>query len=159
MQNYKTLYRSRTSTVIGGVSGGLGRYFNIDPVLFRILFVVLTFLAAGGILLYIILWIVMPLEPFGYPNEDAYFRPESKANDDAQSPYRRTGDSAFPQDFKKPKNDGGLVVGIILITLGGIFLISHLIPRIHFGDIWPIVLIVAGLVIIGTSFRSDKKNQ
>ncbi len=158
MQNYKTLYRSRTSTVIGGVSGGLARYFNTDPVLFRILFVVLTFLAAGGVLAYIILWIVMPLEPFGYPNEENYFRPKGKVDDDDQAPYQRTGDSAFPQDFKKPKNDGGLIVGIILIMLGGIFLISHLIPRIHFGDIWPIVLIVVGLIIIGTSFRPDKKN-
>jgi len=45
---------------IAGVCGGLGEFFEIDPVIFRIIFVVLTFLGGVGILLYIILWLVAP---------------------------------------------------------------------------------------------------
>lgn len=58
----KRLYRSRTNRQIAGVCGGLGEYFGIDPTLIRVLFV-LAFLVAGqGLLLYIILWLVMPEE-------------------------------------------------------------------------------------------------
>lgn len=72
----KRLYRSATNKVIGGVCGGLGNYFNIDPVLFRVIFLVLFVGACSGLLLYIIMWIVIPMEPFfpmdnnsGYNNE------------------------------------------------------------------------------------------
>jgi phage shock protein C len=55
------LHRSRTDKKIAGVCGGLGQYFNIDPLIFRIIFVVLL-LPGGlpGFIPYIILWIVMP---------------------------------------------------------------------------------------------------
>jgi phage shock protein PspC (stress-responsive transcriptional regulator) len=57
----KQLQRSN-DRMIAGVAGGLAEYFNADPVLVRILFVLLTLLGGGGlgILIYIVLWIVMP---------------------------------------------------------------------------------------------------
>lgn len=48
------------NSVIGGVSSGLGYYWNIDPVLIRILFVILVLFGGGGVLIYVILWIVIP---------------------------------------------------------------------------------------------------
>jgi phage shock protein PspC (stress-responsive transcriptional regulator) len=56
----KRLYRDESTGSIGGVCSGLGWYFGIDPVLVRIAFVLLTILGGSGILLYIILWIVIP---------------------------------------------------------------------------------------------------
>lgn len=53
------LYRSTTDRKIAGVCGGLGEYFKIDPVIFRIIFVVLLF-AGIGFLVYIIMWISVP---------------------------------------------------------------------------------------------------
>jgi phage shock protein C len=59
----KRLMRSNKNRAIGGVCGGLGEYFTIDPVIVRILFV-LGFLTFGmGVILYLILWIMMPEEP------------------------------------------------------------------------------------------------
>lgn len=60
----KRLLRSRTDRQIAGVCGGLGEYFNIDPTIVRLLFVIGTFLSAGGggIILYIILAVVIPEE-------------------------------------------------------------------------------------------------
>ncbi len=58
----KRLYRSRTNKVIGGVCGGLGDYFGIDPVLFRLAFVLLVIMFGTGILAYLILWLIMPEE-------------------------------------------------------------------------------------------------
>lgn len=59
----KRLQRSRTEKVLGGVCGGLAEYFNVDPTLVRVLWIVMTLIVGVGILLYIILWFVMPLEP------------------------------------------------------------------------------------------------
>ncbi len=63
MEN-KKLYRSNTDKMIAGVCGGLGTYFNVDPTLIRLIFALLVVFGVGsGILLYIILAIIMPLEP------------------------------------------------------------------------------------------------
>lgn len=56
----KRLFRSENDKIIGGVAAGLANYFGIDPSVMRILFVLFTFLGGSGILLYIILWIVLP---------------------------------------------------------------------------------------------------
>lgn len=56
----KKLYRSNDK-VIAGVCSGLGEYFDFDPVLVRVAYAFLTFCTAfSGVLLYIVLWIVMP---------------------------------------------------------------------------------------------------
>ena len=56
----KRLTRSTGNRMLGGVCGGLAEYFNIDPTLVRLAFVVLSLFGGPGVLLYIILWIVMP---------------------------------------------------------------------------------------------------
>jgi len=61
----KRLQRSRTEKMIGGVCGGLAEYFNIDPTIVRILWVLITLLGGAGLLLYIILWVIMPLQSPG----------------------------------------------------------------------------------------------
>jgi phage shock protein PspC (stress-responsive transcriptional regulator) len=151
MEQRRTLYRSRTDSVISGVSGGLGKYFDTDPVIFRILFVVLTFLAAGGLIAYIILWIVMPEEPFDYYNRNTHFK-ETETMENENSDYRNK------PYYNKPRNDGGLVVGVILIALGGLFLLDRLLPRIDFGDLWPVMLIVVGILIIASQVRKKSRN-
>ncbi len=56
------LSRSRSNRYLGGVAGGLGDYFGIDPVIFRILFVALTLAGASGLALYVIAWLLVPDE-------------------------------------------------------------------------------------------------
>ena len=56
----KRLYRSKKNRVIAGVCGGIGEYFNIDPVLIRLLWVLLIFAMGTGILAYLIAWLVIP---------------------------------------------------------------------------------------------------
>ncbi len=60
----KKLLRSRTESMLAGVCGGIANYFDLDPSLVRIAYVVLSVLSAAfpGILVYIILWIVIPEE-------------------------------------------------------------------------------------------------
>ena len=57
----KRLTRKQNGT-IAGICGGLGDYFNLDPVLVRAIFLLLFIMAGGGGLLYLILWIIVPKE-------------------------------------------------------------------------------------------------
>lgn len=60
---YKRLYRSRTDRMLAGVCGGIAKYFEIDPTLVRLFWLIATFAGGSGILAYIIAAIVIPLEP------------------------------------------------------------------------------------------------
>ncbi len=58
----KKLYRSREHKILGGVCGGLADYFNIDPVITRLAYLLITAASSGfGIVVYLIAWIVIPL--------------------------------------------------------------------------------------------------
>lgn len=60
----KKLYRSNTDRMLAGVCGGLGQYLGIDSTIVRLILALLVFFGAGsGIVLYIILALIMPLEP------------------------------------------------------------------------------------------------
>ena len=63
MDSTRKLYRSKTDRKVAGVCGGLAQYFNIDPTLIRVLFVVLAVLGGSGLVLYLALWIIVPREP------------------------------------------------------------------------------------------------
>ncbi len=57
--NYKRIYRDPDNRWLGGVCGGLGAYFDIDPLIFRIIFILSIFIGAGPIV-YLVMWIVIP---------------------------------------------------------------------------------------------------
>lgn len=56
----RTLRRSSTNKVIAGVCGGFGEYFNIDPVILRVVLAASILLAGAGLLFYLICWVVIP---------------------------------------------------------------------------------------------------
>ena len=60
--NEKRLTRMEEGRMIAGVCAGLGRYLGIDATIVRIIFVLLALFAMGGVLLYLILWLIMPME-------------------------------------------------------------------------------------------------
>ncbi len=59
----KRLYRSGTDKVLGGVCGGIAEYFNVDPVIIRLLWAGAILLWGTGLFLYILAWIVIPRNP------------------------------------------------------------------------------------------------
>ena len=59
----KRLYRSRSDRWLAGVCGGIGDYFNTDPTVIRVIFVLGALILGGGLLIYLILWLIIPLEP------------------------------------------------------------------------------------------------
>ena len=65
----KKLYRSRTDSIIAGVCGGMGNYFDVDTTLIRLVFVIAAILGGHGLLAYLICLILIPLEPEDRPAE------------------------------------------------------------------------------------------
>ena len=59
---YKRLYRSRRDRMIAGVCGGLADYFEIDPTWVRLIFLVFLLLGGSALLIYLIMWLIVPLE-------------------------------------------------------------------------------------------------
>ena len=60
----KKLYRSRKDSKIAGVCGGIAEYFNIDSTIIRLLAIITIFFGGGGVVSYLIAWLIIPLEPF-----------------------------------------------------------------------------------------------
>ena len=56
----KKLYRSKKNRVIAGVCGGIGEYFNVDPTLIRLAWILFVLAGGAGILAYIVAWIIIP---------------------------------------------------------------------------------------------------
>jgi phage shock protein PspC (stress-responsive transcriptional regulator) len=59
----KRVYRSKKNKMLAGVCGGIAEYFDIDPVLVRLLLVLLVLMGFAGIILYLVAWLIMPENP------------------------------------------------------------------------------------------------
>lgn len=60
---YKKLYRSRTERKFAGVCGGLATYFGVDPFWMRLIFIIFFLLGGAAFLVYLVMWLIVPLEP------------------------------------------------------------------------------------------------
>jgi phage shock protein C len=158
MEN-KRLYRSTTDRKIAGVAGGLAEYFNMDPLLVRLIFVVLTIAYGTSLLIYLVLWIVTPEKPYDFskplnqPNSENPQPPREEPKNPADNPKK---ENPFPAQSSRKK--GSLIGGLILITLGALFLADEFLPNIDFGDLWPVILIVIGAGLLINAFTGRNKN-
>ena len=137
------LYRDTDNAVIGGVAAGLGVYFDIDPVLFRVIFAALLFAGGVSIPLYILLWIAMPeaktsnqkLEMQGQAPSAAAFeklaRTENKLKESWKNRWQKS--SIIGKILKLP-----------LLIINGIFLAIKKV----WNWIWPIIKFCFGLFLI-----------
>jgi len=137
--------------MIAGVAGGLANYFDIDPTIVRVLFVVSIFIGGGGILAYIILWIVVPEEQFIFQSSGSTAS-DKKDNDKSASGLENQnssyGNSEIDNMLSKAHSNKKYFVGAILIFLGILFLLDNFFPHFHFEHYWPLILIALGVGII-----------
>lgn len=68
--SFRRLWRSRTDRKIAGICGGLGQYFNVDPFWMRLIFVVFFLAGGAAFFIYIIMWLLIPLEPVDQVKKD-----------------------------------------------------------------------------------------
>jgi phage shock protein C len=145
----KKLYRSTTDKMIGGVAGGLSEYFDIDSTLIRVLFIVIVFLGGGGIIAYIILWIVVPQKPYEIPKS---FQERSSSGDSTKSEFQHSAtdsesinvNNSGIASVETKTNNKQIWIAIILIVIGGLLLLNNIFPRFHFDHYWPLILIGIG---------------
>jgi phage shock protein C len=120
----RVLRRTTDDRVIGGVCGGLGRYFGIDPIMMRLLFVLFALAGGSAVLAYIVLWIVVPEE-----------RPGDNVGE--------LGEPSIHLDMTR----GWQALGFILVVAGTALFAEQVIPGID-RIVWPIVIIAAGIGLI-----------
>ena len=157
----KRLCRSRTDRMIWGVCGGLAEYFNMDPTIVRIIFVLLIFANGLGILAYIIMAIVVPLagskvtEPKEAikENVEEIKKTATELGQEIRSTF--TGEETKPEEESKIHQRRRNFLGIILIVLGVFFLMGSffLFPWFHWGYLWPLILVAVGLIILFSARR------
>src|SRR3954454_9299057 len=116
----KRLERSRSDRKLAGVAGGLARYFDIHPAVYRVGFVVLTLLGGAGILIYAAAALVMP--------------DEGKEDSIATAALRNRRDRPWP------------VIGLGLLAVAGAILLSRVTLSLN-GDSW-FLFLIAGAVIL-----------
>ncbi|MBU3927026.1 MAG: PspC domain-containing protein [Bacteroidetes bacterium] len=155
METSKRLYRSSTHKVIGGVAAGLADYFLIDPVLVRVLFVLVAFFGGGGVLIYVVLWIVVPIQA---SNPNDMYRHASTHYKSAENTGVKSDETFMPIETPRQSNTG-LIAGIVLIFVGLLFLIDRLMPWYNITSLWPLILVALGIIIIKPDLFKNSKNQ
>lgn len=127
----KKLKRSSTNKVIGGVCGGLGDYFDVDPVFVRILFVLLAVTTGVGFVAYFVAWIIMP--------KDEKF---------VEAAYSNSNSNHIKVEKKEYASWNRYLPGLILIGIGLFLLAKDNIFWFDWEEFWPLALIVIGVVLI-----------
>ena len=157
----KRLYRSQTDRMVWGVCGGLAKYFEIDPTIIRIIFVVLIFANGLGILAYIILAIVVPLEgskatePKDAIKENVAEIKQTATELGQEIRATFAGEETKPEEVTEVSRRRRNFFGIILIVLGVLFLMGslNLFAWFRWSYLWPLILVAVGLIIIFSARR------
>jgi phage shock protein PspC (stress-responsive transcriptional regulator) len=180
----KKLYRNEHDKTLAGVASGLADYMQIDVTVVRLLFVLSTiFLAGSGILVYIVIWIVAPVnnDPAAkYKQFQDFYKQNPQGGSVFNSPeaFKATKEQAEQTKWNTPNaenspnlgtplppksNDTGkTVVGLILLVLGIYFLLKQLgmVPYwlniFHIYKLWPLAIVALGVSLI---FRNQRKNE
>ena len=157
----KRLYRSQSDRMIWGVCGGLAQYFNMDPTIVRVIAVLSIFANGLGILAYMILAIVVPLEssratePKDVVKENVEEIKETASGlgQELRTALAKEGGAA--EGAAKAHGRSRNVLGIVLVVAGIFFLLSSLdlFWWFRWSYLWPLVLVVIGLLIIVGSRR------
>lgn len=167
--NGRRLYRSERERMFGGVAGGLADYFDLDPALVRVAWAVLI-IASGGLflLIYIVMWFVVPEAPPGYSQADASAPgppPASESATGASAPTASAPMGPQPSSIagdwaarraerrRRRSGEGGVLVGAVLVLIGIWYLARDYIPVLRVAELWPVGLIVIGLVLVAGAWR------
>ncbi|MEE1885093.1 PspC domain-containing protein [Pedobacter flavus] len=172
----KKLYRNEHDKMLAGVCSGLGNYLGIEVTIVRLVMVLLTFvLVFSPIIVYIILWVILPVNPngmqyfntfnssagsqFNSANDPNDFNKAGQWENKWNMPNEGFNTNFNPDNFRPKNNNGKIIAGVILIVLGGLFLVRELeiLPYwFSVRKLWPLIFVGLGLAFI---FKSKKDKQ
>lgn len=165
----KKLQRIPHEGAVAGVCAGLGVYFGIDKTWVRLAFIVSVFFSGFmgigllGPIVYIVLWIVLPIKSFAIPSDpfDVNYRtpenPAAAAFDD-HNPYAWDSVPKPPPLPRRSSNDR-YIAGVILLAVG-LFFLLHQLDVFYWRDFvrfWPVLIIIMGLASIFGAFNNRKQ--
>ena len=151
----RRLQRSVTDRIIAGVCAGVGEYFDIDPTLVRVAFVLLGFVSGIGILAYVILALLMPRA--GEVAAPVGDRARAGIDDLGEGATRLAGQARSMYHEARGayggfgrRATGQIIVGVIFVLVGSLLLLSNFVNLWLLGwrFIWPLLIVIAGLFIV-----------
>ena len=148
----KRLYRSESERVLGGVCAGLGSFLGIDPVFIRIFFIVWTVLGEFSVLIYFLLWVIVPSDTS--TEADGTFQ-----INDLGARFHQMG-REIGEITRQPNSELIVFAGVGLIGWGVYYLVRRLVPYLDLWAysqyLWPALLIIAGAFVI---IRTTRKKE
>jgi len=150
----KKLYRSCTDKILGGVAGGLGEYFDMDPTLIRLVFA-LAFLSGFGFLAYLLAWIIVPEDPScksGKTGADEIREHADRvAQDFRNAAKKETMESAAPSATSA--SDFRFWAGLVLVFFAASIILQNIFGFDLWHNFWPLILVALGVVLIAGSLE------
>jgi phage shock protein C len=145
--NDKKIFRSIDDYMIAGVCGGLAKYFKIDSSLIRIIFVLLALSGGSGVLIYFVLWLVVPKETGVEKEINREEKIKEFTNDVKNKAKSIAKEMKIDTKVKKPERAN--VLGVILILVGLVAIWNQMFPiRIQWNFFWPGLLVLVGILIL-----------
>ncbi len=137
---HRRLYRSETDKMMGGVAGGLAEYFEVDPVIIRAAFIISTIAWGISLLSYIVLWIIVPVNPV-----------EAVVVEEAAE-----GKKPAAADSRKNKKK---LVGFIFIAVGIFIIMDNFIPFLDFDMLIAAIFVIVGIYLLFKSGHNKKTGE
>jgi phage shock protein C len=147
---HRKLYRSADDRILAGVCGGIAEYFDIDPVLVRIAFVIFS-MGGMGFFAYIILALIIPIKEGGARISQSTSEKAGEfveeATDKVKEVFHDIGENVKSSERG---SRGRNVFGAVIIGIGILALLHEVFPSIWFGwrMVWPLGLVLVGFWII-----------
>ena len=151
------LFRSRSDRMLGGVCGGLARYLGIDSTLVRLFFVLLALGPGIGVLVYLVMWVLVPEEGAETTWRPAFDQTQGEGGEahpagEVIGQRARAMGEELRQAVFNPHPRAGLIIGGGLILFGLLYLLDNLniaaLEWFKFTLLWPFLLILAGIVLL-----------
>ena len=150
----RRLFRSRSERMIAGVCGGLARYFDMDVAIVRIIFALLVLANGLGIVIYVIMAIVVPLEGSKTTESSDTIKENVEEMKETAEGLGREIKATFTgvekADVEEKIRQRRNIIGIALIIIGVISLMGTLnvLWWFRWGYLWPLIPVAVGLIII-----------
>jgi phage shock protein PspC (stress-responsive transcriptional regulator) len=142
----RRLTRNTRKAILGGVAAGFGDYIDMDPVLIRLIFIILCLAGGSGLIIYIVAWLVMPRD-----DQEGATEGTPPPADQFASEVKAAGERVV-DNIRRSTTDAGrgrVIGGLILMLLGFLFLMNQIyaLEWLRFRYLWPLVLVGVGVML------------
>lgn len=146
----KRLIRNTKNKLLAGVAAGIADYFDLDPNVIRFLFIVLTAFGGSGILMYLLLWLLLPSDVSEVNDSRDTVRENVQQMKDAVKDFADQIKKERPHDMNEKKGKSQQYLGSILVILGILFLLKNLglIDLFIIQKFWPVLIIFLGVALV-----------